>query len=78
MHLAPVVFHYHQVLVACLQEIKLDVNSSLKEFIDYDTIRGNRPYGDGGGLATFIHQSIPSRVPDGDILQNDTQQKFWQ
>ena len=63
--------HRDQVLVACVQETKLGVNSSLKEFTDYATIRRDRPGGCGGGLATLVHHSVPFRVPDGDILPKD-------
>ena len=66
----------HQVLVACVQETKLDVNSSLKEFIDYATVRRDRPTGGGGGgLVTLVHHSVPCRVPDRDMM---TQREFWQ
>ena len=60
--------HRHQVLVACVQETKLGVNSSLKEFTDYATVRRGRPTGVGGGLVALVHHSIPYRVPDSGIL----------
>ena len=68
--------HPHQVLVACVQETKLGVNSSLKEFTDYATVRRDRPTGGGGGgLVTLIHHSVPYRVPDSGILPDDDMAK---
>ena len=61
-----------QVLVTCVQETKLGVNSSLKEFTDYATVRRDRPTGSGGGgLVTLVHHSAPCRVPDRGILPDD-------
>ena len=39
--------HHLQVLVTCVQETKLVVNSTLKEFTDYATIRRDRHAGGG-------------------------------
>ena len=50
------------VLVACLQETKLSVNSFLKTFIDYATIRRNCPVG-GGALWWTCHFRVSSTIP---------------
>ena len=66
-------FHYrHQVLVACVQETKLVVNSSfkVKEFTGFAIIRHDRPAG-GDELVTLVHHSVPYRVPDCDIHPDD-------
>ena len=64
--------HRHQVLVACIQETKFGVNSSLKEFTDYATVRRDHPTGGGGwGLVTLVHHSLSKRVPDRGILPDD-------
>ena len=64
--------HRHQVLVACVQETKLGVNSSLKVFTGYSTFRRDCPTGgDGGGLVTRVHHSFSYRVPNNDILPED-------
>ena len=68
--------HCHQVLVACVQETKLGVNSSLKEFTDYATVRRDRPTGGGGGgLVTLVHHSVTYSVPDSGILPDDDKAK---
>ena len=59
------------VVVVSLQDTKLGVQSSLKEFTDYATIKHDRPLGGGGGLVTLVHHSVTFRVPDGGILPND-------
>ena len=60
------------VLVACVQDTKLGVNSTHKEFTGYAAIRRDRPIGGGGvGLVTLVCHYIPYRVPDGDILPDD-------
>ena len=66
-----VFLHCHQVFVACVQETKLNVNSSLKEITDYATINSDRTTGGGGGFVTLVHHSVPYRVPDGNILPKD-------
>ena len=63
--------HCHQFLVTSMQETKLGVNFSLKEFIGYVTIRRDRPTRDGDGLVTLIHHSFSYSVPDNDMLPDD-------
>ena len=60
------------MLVACVQETKLYVNSTLKEVTGCATIRRDRPTGGGsGGLVSLVHHSDPYRVPDDDLLPDD-------
>ena len=64
--------HRHQALVACVQGTKLGMNSSLKVFKDYATVRRDRPTGGGGGgLVTLVRHSVPYGVPDRGILPDD-------
>ena len=52
--------HRHRVLPACVQGTELGVNSSLKEFTDYGTIRCNRPNECGAGLNCYSHPPFRS------------------
>ena len=53
-HVALQNFPYsHQVLLTCLQETKLGMNSILNEFTDYATTKRDHPRGGGGGLITL-------------------------
>ena len=64
--------HNHQVLVACVLDPKLGVNSTLNEFTVYATISRDRPTGGGGGgLAALVHHSVPYGVTECDIFPND-------
>ena len=55
-----------------MQVTKLGVNSTLKEFTGYATVRRDRPTGGGGeGLVALVYHFIPYTVPDGDILPDD-------
>ena len=69
--------HRHQLLVACQQDTKLEVNSSLKEFTDYTILRSDRRHEDGSRLFTLVHHSVPFRVPDVTSSLTMTRQ-FWQ
>ena len=52
-----VFLHVHQVLVACVQETKVGVNSTLKELTGYATIRHD-PLTRGQGLVTLVHHRV--------------------
>ena len=63
----------------CARDHELSVNSSLKEFTVYATIRRDCPTGSSGvgGLVTLVSHSVHYRVPDGNILMT-TRRKFYQ
>ena len=62
----------HQVKVACLQETKLYVGSTLREFDQYTSVRRDRPAGRGGGLITLVHHSSTFKeLNTGNIFPND-------
>ena len=52
-----VFLHVHQVLVACVQETKVGVNSTLKDLTGYATIRRDR-LTRGRGIVTLIHHRV--------------------
>ena len=69
-------WHFNHLLVACLQESKLSMDSSLKEYTDYAIIRRFHPLEGRDRLVTLVQQSVLFSVPDGDIIQNNITVKF--
>ena len=54
-----VVLERNKVKVVVIQESKLSSKSKNPYIRNYTTVRKDRPYGHGGGLILFIHESIP-------------------
>ena len=59
-------WYFNHLSVAYLQESKLSMDSSLKEYTDYAIIRRFHPLEGRDRIVTLVQQSVLFSVPDGD------------